>query len=101
MSADHRPRRHRERRRGDGERRARRRWGVRLIEPMTPVDEFLGSVREVFAENRAGDWTRAGLVVAGAVALSINLGWWIGRRKRRLATARRVEALAATAGLSG
>jgi PilZ domain-containing protein len=68
---------------------------------MTPVDEFLGSVREVFAENRAGDWTRAGLVLATAVALSINVGWWFGRRKRRLAAARRVEALAAAAGLSG
>lgn len=67
---------------------------------MTPVDEFLGSVREVFAENRDGDWTRAGLMLAVAVALSINVGWWFGRRKRRLATARRVEELAATAGLS-
>jgi hypothetical protein len=65
---------------------------------MTPVDEFLGSVREVFAENRAGDWTRAGLVLAAAVAFSINVGWWFGRRRRRLAAARRVEALAAAAG---
>jgi hypothetical protein len=67
---------------------------------MTPVDEFMGSVRDVFARNREVAWTRNGLFVAGAVVVSIALGRWLGYRRKRRATAEAVSTLAATAGLA-
>jgi PilZ domain len=66
---------------------------------MKPVDQFLKSVREVFAQNRDADWTQIGLFLLAAIALSIALSVSIGRRRLRLAVARRIANVATGAGL--
>jgi hypothetical protein len=51
----------------------------------TPVDQFLGSVREVFATNRDLDWRRIGALLVGSalvlVASSVTLARWKARRR--------------------
>jgi hypothetical protein len=66
---------------------------------MRPVDQFLSSVREVFARNRTTDWTEVGLLLLGVVLVATALGVWRTRRRARLETSRQVEAVAARSGL--
>ena len=84
-----------------------RRWGQALSfagmdsdQAGSRVDEFLGSVREVFARNRSLDWMRIGLVVAAAVTLAVVLGFMLSRRRARRTEARRIQDLASGARLS-
>src|SRR5260221_11368256 len=67
---------------------------------MTPVDQFLRSVRDSFASNRAADWTRIGLVVVSGIGLSIAFSVWFGRWRSRRDLAGRIHAVATGAGLT-
>ena len=67
---------------------------------MTPVDQFLHSVQESFAENRATNWTKLGLLVFTVVALSVGLSVWMRRRRARRALEKRIHAVLSGAGLS-
>ena len=67
---------------------------------MTPVDQFMRSVRESFASNRAIDWTLMGPLVVLGIGLSIALSVWVGRFRARRQVASRVDAVSTSAGLS-
>jgi PilZ domain len=67
---------------------------------MTPVDQFLRSVRDSFANNRAGDWKQVGIVLTVAGAVSIVLRIWFGRWRSRRHLANRIATLATGAGLT-
>src|SRR5260221_14123662 len=67
---------------------------------MTPVDQFLRSVRDSFASNRAADLTRIGLVVVSGIGLSIAFSVWFGRCRSRRDLAGRIHAVATGAGLT-
>lgn len=71
-----------------------------VLKAMTPVDQFLSSVRESFASNRAADWTRIGLFAVSGLALSIALSVWLGRRRSRRGLAGRIHDVATGAGLT-
>jgi hypothetical protein len=67
---------------------------------MRPLDQFLHSVQESFAENRATNWTRLGLVL-----LAAGLLWWaaavlLRRRRARQELARRIRTVLAGARLA-
>jgi hypothetical protein len=66
---------------------------------MRPVDQFLSSVREVFARNRTTDWTEVAALLLGVVVVAIALGVWRTRRHARLEASRQVKAVAARSGL--
>jgi hypothetical protein len=66
---------------------------------MTSADLFLRSVRDVFARNREGDWAQIGLLLGGAVVVSIAVSLVIGRQRSRREIARRIDAVTVRAGL--
>ncbi len=67
---------------------------------MRPIDQFLHSVQESFAENRSTNWGRAGLFVVLVVAISVLTSAWLRRRRRGRALAERIHAVLSRAGLS-
>jgi len=67
---------------------------------MRPIDQFLRSVQESFAENRATNWGRVGLAIAVLVAIVVVTSALIRRRRRRRARADQIQAVLARAGLS-
>jgi hypothetical protein len=67
---------------------------------MTPVDQFVHSVQQSFAANRATDWSRVGLAVVPAVAVSVGLAIWLRRHRQRQELSTRIQSLLSTAGLS-
>ena len=67
---------------------------------MRPVDEFLHSVQDSFAANRATSLVGLGLVLAAIVAVGWPASVWLRRRRERNRRAERVRAIAARAKLS-
>ena len=67
---------------------------------MRPIDQFLHSVQDSFAENRSTNWARVGLSILVLVGISVAMAAWIRRRKRRLAYAAQIQAVLSRAGLS-
>jgi hypothetical protein len=67
---------------------------------MRPVDQFFASVREVFARNRATDFTQVGAVLLAVILVTVAAWLWVAKRRARLATSRQVAAVATRAGLS-
>jgi hypothetical protein len=67
---------------------------------MRPVDEFLHSVQDSFAANRATSLVGLVLVLAGAVAVGWPASVWLRRRRERKRRAHQVRSIAARAKLS-
>jgi preprotein translocase subunit YajC len=67
---------------------------------MRPIDQFLSSVQESFAENRSTNWARLGLSILVLVAMSVAMSAWLRRRRRRRAHAAQIQAVLSRAGLS-
>jgi hypothetical protein len=67
---------------------------------MTPIDQFLRSVQESFAENRSTHWGRLGLGIVVVVAIFVGLSAWLRRRRLRRAVADRIHAVLSRTGLS-
>jgi PilZ domain-containing protein len=67
---------------------------------MKPIDQFLRSVQESFAENRSTNWARLGLSVLVLVGISMAMSAWLRRRRRRREHAGHIQAVLARAGLS-
>ena len=67
---------------------------------MRPIDQFLHSVQDSFAENRSTNWARFGLCIAVVVAVSVAASAWVRRRRLRRAIAERIQAVLSHAGLS-
>jgi hypothetical protein len=65
-----------------------------------PIDQFLHSVQESFAENRSTNWAALGLSILILVGMSIAVSAWLRRRRRRLAHAGQIQAVLSRAGLS-
>jgi len=65
-----------------------------------PIDQFLHSVQDSFAENRATNWARVGLYVLALVVISVAMSAWIRRRRHRRALAEQIQAVLSRAGLS-
>ena len=74
-------------------------WAT-IEEPMPPIDQFLHSVQDSFAENRATNWGRVGLFIVAAAAISVVTSMWIRRRRVRRALADQIHAVLSRAGLS-
>jgi hypothetical protein len=70
------------------------------LKSLTSADLFLRSVRDVFARNREADWAQIGLLLGGAVVVSITLSLVIGRQRSRREIARRIDAVTVRAGLT-
>jgi len=67
---------------------------------MTAVDEFFSSVQGVFAENRATDWTRLGVLLAGAIVVTSSLTVWRAHRRSQQAMALEIAQVVESARLT-
>src|ERR1051325_6151276 len=67
---------------------------------MRPIDQFLRSVQESFAENRATNWTHVVLLILAAVGVYWGASVWLRRRNARRDHLRRIQSVRAQAGLS-
>jgi hypothetical protein len=67
---------------------------------MNAVDEFLYSVRGVFAQNRATDWTELGVLLACAIVVISSLTVWLTRRRSQRALAVKIAGVVQSARLS-
>src|SRR5690242_12810526 len=67
---------------------------------MRPVDEFLHSVQDSFAANRATSLVGLGLALAAALAIGWPASIWLRRRGARRSREQEVRAIAARAKLS-
>lgn len=67
---------------------------------MRPIDQFLRSVQDSFAENRSTNWPRLGLYIVVLVGISVAMSAWMRRRRRRRSHAAQIQAVLSRAGLS-
>jgi len=67
---------------------------------MRPIDQFLHSVQDSFAENRSTNWGRVALTIVVVAAIAVVTSIWIRRRRQRRALAQRIHAVLSRAGLS-